>query len=362
MEKVQLIVVGGFLGAGKTTSILAMAKRLKESGKKVAIVTNDQSSNLVDSAYIKEQGFPVLEVTSGCFCCHFDDFIDRLNQISKECYPDVILAEPVGSCTDLISTIMKPIKRNYTSRFSLSPLSVVVDPVRLDHLTSAEGSGFKKEVSYLFLKQIEEADIIVLNKIDRLTDSQMEYYISYLKKTFPNSQIAYVSSIKEIGIEEWLAKTSDFPSFDKSSLNIVYNTYAAAEAALGWLNTSAILNAQTSFNANRFISEFAAVIQNNLKEHKMEIAHLKLCIASRTDFAKLSCVSIYDNPSVDREMAGEIKDGSLIVNIRADCTPDYLQNLVETEFKELADLHHVTISKLNTACFSPSYPNPIHRM
>ncbi|MDR0287724.1 MAG: cobalamin synthesis protein P47K, partial [Clostridiales bacterium] len=95
----KLIIIGGFLGSGKTTVILELAKRFLSLGQKVGIVTNDQGSELVDTEFLRANGLSVLEVTGGCFCCNFDEFTRKVEELAKSEMPDVILAEPVGSCT-----------------------------------------------------------------------------------------------------------------------------------------------------------------------------------------------------------------------------------------------------------------------
>ena len=153
MKKPRLIVVGGFLGAGKTTCILKLSKRLINEGKKIGIVTNDQGSSLVDTNFLASEGLDVLEVTGGCFCCNFDEFAMKVERLAEEGLPDVILAEPVGSCTDLVATIFKPLQFDNARKFDLSPLSVVVDPKRVKKLMMDKGrSLFPDEINYLFHK------------------------------------------------------------------------------------------------------------------------------------------------------------------------------------------------------------------
>lgn len=97
----RIAIVGGFLGAGKTTLILATARRLVERGYRVGLVTNDQGEDLVDTALAADATIPVAEVAGGCFCCRFPDLLAGLQRLQEVAEPDVILAEPVGSCTDL---------------------------------------------------------------------------------------------------------------------------------------------------------------------------------------------------------------------------------------------------------------------
>ena len=75
MDKAAYIMVGGFLGAGKTTAILRLAERLSGQGQRVGLITNDQSYGLVDTAMLASHGFPVEEITGGCFCCRFNSLV-----------------------------------------------------------------------------------------------------------------------------------------------------------------------------------------------------------------------------------------------------------------------------------------------
>ncbi|HVX67547.1 MAG TPA: GTP-binding protein, partial [Bryobacteraceae bacterium] len=102
-----LVLVGGFLGAGKTTLLLRAAERLSASGKRVALVMNDQGGELVDTRAARSAGFAAGEVAGGCFCCRLSEFLACSERLLAEHRPEVILAEPVGSCTDLAATIFR---------------------------------------------------------------------------------------------------------------------------------------------------------------------------------------------------------------------------------------------------------------
>src|SRR5688572_8537282 len=109
MSPIRFIMLGGFLGAGKTTTIARLARTYQDRGLKVGIVTNDQAADLVDTHLLRSQGFDVGEVAGACFCCKFNDLTDTIGKLEADQRPDVVLAEPVGSCTDLVATVMQPI-------------------------------------------------------------------------------------------------------------------------------------------------------------------------------------------------------------------------------------------------------------
>src|SRR5271170_5382577 len=101
MKPLRFILIGGFLGAGKTTTMARLARHYMARGQRVGLVTNDQAQDLVDTNSLRAQGFATEEVAGACFCCRFDDLVRKVGQLQNGERPDVILAEPVGSCTDL---------------------------------------------------------------------------------------------------------------------------------------------------------------------------------------------------------------------------------------------------------------------
>jgi len=74
-RKARYIMIGGFLGAGKTTAVGKLAKRLSEKGLRVGLITNDQGRNLVDTTMLRSQGFATEEIPGGCFCCRFNSLV-----------------------------------------------------------------------------------------------------------------------------------------------------------------------------------------------------------------------------------------------------------------------------------------------
>jgi len=104
-QPAQYIMIGGFLGAGKTTAMVRFASYLAERGLRTGLITNDQSSGLADTRIAGHAGFPVREITGGCFCCRFNSLMEAAAGLARDAAPDVFLAEPVGSCTDLKATV-----------------------------------------------------------------------------------------------------------------------------------------------------------------------------------------------------------------------------------------------------------------
>ncbi len=113
MKRLRYVMIGGFLGAGKTTTIARLAKHYTDQGLKVGIVTNDQAHGLVDTMSLRAQGFNVGEVTGACFCCKFNDLTDVIGQ-------DKILG-PEGPLGAMLAATEQPGEDLWGDAFSKLP-------------------------------------------------------------------------------------------------------------------------------------------------------------------------------------------------------------------------------------------------
>jgi len=200
MKKVQLIFVGGFLGAGKTTLLWRAAELLMKRGKRVGLITNDQAPGLVDTKWLSEKGLNVREVAGSCFCCNFPALIEAAESL-RSLDPDVLIGEPVGSCTDLSATILQPLKDKFGDRFVLSPLSVLADPLRLRDVLNDSGDAFHASAAYIFRKQLEEADLLVINKMDLISREEGDRLEQLVAARLPRAIVRRLSAWTGEGLE-----------------------------------------------------------------------------------------------------------------------------------------------------------------
>lgn len=361
-KTVRVIFTGGFLGAGKTTALGAIARRLLQKGLTVGLVTNDQAANLVDTAIVKELGVPVAEVAGGCFCCRFSDLVDATEQILAK-NPDILLGEPVGSCTDLAATVVNPLKLFYGDIFRIAPFSVLVDPQRVRELVLKEmPTRFPEEVAYIFRKQLEEADIIVLNKVDTLTQSEADRMVSALKELQPAKPILKVSALRGDGVDEWLQMLmSDAPAGSHILRDIDYDTYAKGEAVLGWLNATVRLIGSPQFNALQFAKALMSELQTAINVHNAEVAHLKFLLTSGTQMLRGHLTKAEAEPNFIGEL-DEVNEATLVLNARVALSPEALGGIATQAILMAAKTVNADAEILSLQSFSPPYPRPPYRM
>ncbi len=368
---VRIAFVGGFLGAGKTTSLARLATLLMQRRLKVGLVTNDQSANLVDTAIIRRDHHhsAVQEVTGGCFCCRFTDLHGAVQSLASQNRPDVILCEPVGSCTDLTATILTPLKRMYAREFRLAPLSVLIDPDRLREVAlRATPARLADETSYIWLKQMEEADILIVNKADLLSPSEQQRLRAYLEANY-RRPVLFVSALHGQDMDTWLRLLlAEEHSGGHWLRELDYDRYARGEAALGWLNATGRLRGEHPIDLTAFARELLRAFSAACHSRRAEVAHFKAVISNNTDRqchvqAHLTGKATYVSSSTPERCIAP-RDASLIVNARVHLSPDVLSEIVFDCIHQAAETATAgctaTLSEVQS--FSPAYPRPQFRM
>ncbi len=361
MKRVQLILVGGFLGAGKTTLLTRAAQRLAADGRRVALLANDQADELVDSAVLGESGAAVDEVTGGCFCCRFTDMTAALDRLVCESAADVILCEPVGSCTDLSATVLQPLKQAHADRFQLAPFAVLVDTRQVQVLDRLrQGADRDDAVMYLYRTQLEEADLIVLNKTDLVTPEELAAIEAQVREQFPDRPVVRMAAAEGEGVAEWLELLERLPAGGRLA-DVDYETYAAGEAALGWMNASGTLSAQTPVDWRALAAALLTAIRERLATDGAQIAHVKLFFKSPAGHVAANLagndapITLRPSPNPDTDAV------TLLINARVRTAPAHLRAAVEAALDEVAG-EGITAAITKVRSFSPARPEPTHRM
>ncbi|MBW2435325.1 MAG: hypothetical protein JRF36_17085 [Deltaproteobacteria bacterium] len=364
-KPVKLIFAGGFLGSGKTTALASLAKRLIQRNMRVGFITNDQSENLVDTVIarqmLSELGVPVEEVVKGCFCCKFDELIEHVEKILVH-DPDVLMGEPVGSCTDFVAAVANPIKIQYREAFRFAPFSIMVDPDRVRELMLEETeTDFPEDVAYLFGKQMEEADTIVLNKIDLISPEETDRLLAAIDDQFQGKKVMAVSAKEGKGMDLWLDDLlSNRPGANTVLRQIDYDRYAHAEAVLGWLNAAILMSASEPFDASDFARRLLRELRKSFQQKEGEIGHLKMVITSAGKSMWANLTHLTAEPSISGEALDRLSKASLIINARVRLEPEDLESMVRTVLERVSREMGVTSDIDDLQCFSPAYPEPPH--
>jgi Ni2+-binding GTPase involved in maturation of urease and hydrogenase len=365
MLKSRYIMIGGFLGAGKTTTMLRLAELLTGRGLRVGLITNDQASGLVDTVLARQRDVAVQEIAGGCFCCRFSSLIEAARHLTDSTRPDIFLAEPVGSCTDLVATVALPLQQIYGDQFIVAPFTVLVDPVRARRAFGMEeGRSFPEHVLYIYHKQLEEAEYIVINKTDTVSAEELAALRAELGRRYPQATIHAMSARTSEAVATLLDILMAAESAPSRVMDVDYALYGEGEAMLGWLNGAAGLSGD-EFDGNALLLDLAGRIRRNLEAAGAEIAHLKMVISPAGEPYELAACNLVRGdgaPELSHTLTDPLDEATLLINCRAAGEPELLRDAVRTALAKTAGQFQATLTAGPLEYFKPGQPNPEHRV
>ena len=358
MKTTRIIFVGGFLGAGKTSLLWETAQHLMGKGLNVGLITNDQAPELVDTVLLSQNGLKVAEVSGSCFCCNFDGLTDAVKKVRSAAEADIIIAEPVGSCTDLSATIMQPLKKNWKDELQTAPLSVLADPARLIPILDGNTADLHPDAAYIFRKQLEESDIILLGKSDTLAPAEIEALIERTSAAYPSSTVISVSAVTGEGVDGWLEEVLKNDDAGLKIVQVDYDTYANGEAVLGWLNGTVLLTGE-SIDWDELTRKFLANLGNKFDSAGYGVGHVKAILENGDKYIVGNITGKVDTLSV-RGTAGASDEAKLTVNARVETTPEILDEIVREEIQKTTE-GVCDFKALAWRSLQPGRPNPTYR-
>lgn len=358
----RYIMIGGFLGAGKTTTVSRLAKHYIDQGMRVGIVTNDQTTDLVDTHSLRSQGFQVGEVAGSCFCCNFNALTSTMEGLGSDQLPHVILAEPVGSCTDLVATVIRPLTRVYGQPLDVAPYGVILKPSHgLKILRRDQKRGFSPKAEYIFRKQLEEADFILINRVDELSPTEIEELETLLHEVYPDHPTLRVSARTGEGFPELVDLLGQEGIFGQRVMDVDYDVYAEGEAELGWLNCQLNVESEREFDLDGLLLDLIGRLHDRLVTAGAEAAHLKTIGLCEGSYAVANLISNEVGPELSLPSKTQTKEAQVVINARVATDPQHLEEFVREEVTATCQAHGACHEVTTLQCFRPGRPVPTHR-
>lgn len=157
----KILVVSGFLGAGKTTFIEKLSEKIEQN---IVVLENEYGEVGIDGDLLKKEDVNIWELTEGCICCSMEsNFANSVMTISNTMDPDILIVEPTG--VGLLSSVMENIKKVEYDRIKILNPVTIVDPACIDR--------YVDEFGEIFIDQIKSTNTIVLSKTDSMTESEI---------------------------------------------------------------------------------------------------------------------------------------------------------------------------------------------
>ncbi|NHM13566.1 GTP-binding protein [Xiamenia xianingshaonis] len=355
MEALSFMVVSGFLGAGKTTTMIALAEHMNKTFGETAIIANDLGANLVDTNLTQTSGCTVTEIANGCICYQMDNVVDQLRRLRDKDNAVFVMSDIPGCGVGALDHVYHTLARDHAEEFKLAPFTVIVDPERLRMIMPEKADiNLPEELVYLLQLQLEEADAVVLNKCDLLTPEEQERYVDFLKTAVPDVPVLCISARERTGIEA----LADFITTNTTALKnfSVRNNheFELAEAKLTWYNRRMFMKTldEGKIDMNAVADDVIEEIRMGLIEKKRNVPHLKTFATSGNgDFNKASLIGVDYDIEYEQKFLRDHKNMRMIINARAVCESRVLARIVDDAIDEVCERYDLDCQIFFTECF-----------
>ena len=258
--------------------------------------------------------------------------------------------------------MVQPLKSLYAGRFQVAPYSVLFKPSHGLRILRNEGSGYSAKAAYIFRKQLEEADAVIINRADELKPAELQELKDLLADQFPGTPVLVVSAKSGEGFDAYEALLAQDGAFGRKLLDIDYDIYAEGEAELGWLNASAHLSAASEFEIDPVLIQVIDGLRASLAELGGEVAHLKVIgLEEGGAFGVANLVSSATGAELSLPSNSRAREADLIVNARVAVDPAELEREVRRVVGDVCRGAGIDVTFRKTQSFRPGRPTPTHR-
>ncbi len=320
----KFAVFSGFLGSGKTTTMMALTRYYTERYGKAAMISNDlgHGVNLADNRLAQLAGCHASEMTDACICYQNENLANRLN----EYYADgcqLVISDIPGFGVGALEHVYHGLTEKFPGQFDLAPFTVLVEPQTVDLLRSGQGG----DMEYLLDTQLVEADLIVLNKCDWIAEAEKEADRAWLAERYPQAQVLAISAKKQEGLEDLCqALKQGKASLRRPDIGYGGEAFQAAMGKLSeyYLQYHAVVCCRT-FDGNAYLMDMAAEVQARIREAGFEIPHLKLLAwEPEGDYGKADLLGTGRPVEMPHRFSRPCTEIAVLLNASAVCPPDVL--------------------------------------
>lgn len=347
----KFAVFSGFLGSGKTTTMMALTDYYTAHHGRAAMISNDlgHGVTLADHRYARLCGCNASEMTDECICYQNENLADRLRSYYDEgC--ELVISDIPGFGVGALEHVYHGLTEKYPGEFDLAPFTVLVEPRTVAILRDGTGG----DLEYLYDTQLVEADLIVLNKCDLMDENRREEDVRWLRGRYPEAEVLCISALRAEGLEE----LSQALARGKASMRRPEIGYGgeAFRAAMGRISEFylqfRVVVCCNDFDGNAWLSEMAGALKTEIEKAGYEVPHFKLLAwEPEGDFGKVDLLGTEREIEVNHRFARPCTDLAAVLNASAVCPAGTLEQVAMDTVRTVSDRYQLELTVFKKECF-----------
>lgn len=357
----KFLVMSGFLGTGKTTTMMTLVDRFNEKYGKAAMISNDLGAKgLVDFRYSSACGCPSTELTGGCICYQTENLVDKLRRLFDYDHNDFVISDIPGFGVGAPEHVYHKLADDYRGEFSLAPFTTMTEAKTVQTLLDKEMTDLvPHDLKYILQSQLLESDLIVLNKIDLLSAEKKEACMNALKKCFPDIPVMAVSAKTGEGIDELIQYLVEYDATMKHT-DIGYGGEKFMKA-MGHMTEYNIQYYSSvccnTFNPDAYLSDLSVCIANEFSNEKCEIPHLKIYAEDEGGrFAKADLQSVGNAPVFSRIIGKQVKHLPVVINASVVADSKKTKKMMSDAIQKVSSQYNLSNIVFYEECFGAIDP------
>ena len=346
----KFAVFSGFLGSGKTTTMMALTELSTDVCKKTAMISNDLGGEgLADNRFAQLSGCNASELTDECICYQNENLAERITELyDSGC--DLVISDIPGFGVGALEHVYHGLNEKYPHRFALAPFTVLTEPRTVELLRSGNGS----DMAYLLDTQLVEADLIVLNKCDLISEEQRAEDVKYLRQTYPEADVICTSAATGEGLEDLSNRLMEgVASMRRPNIGYGGESFMSAMGKLSeyYVQYRAVVCCN-DFDGTAYLKELASSVQKEIRACSCEIPHLKLLAwEPEGDFGKVDLLGTYRPIEITRHFQRPCTEIAVVLNASAVCPNDKLDKIITNAVSEVSGRFQLEITIFRKECF-----------
>ena len=340
----KFAVFSGFLGSGKTTTMMALTKYYTANHAKAAMVSNDlgHGVELADDRFARLSGCNASQITDECICYVNEQLADRLSAYYDEgC--ELVVSDIPGFGVGALEHVYHGLAEKYPGRFALAPFTVLVEPRTVALLRDGQGG----DQTYLYNTQLVEADLIVLNKRDLLTPEQLSADLKWLREHYPLAETIAISAREGEGLEELSqALTEGRASMRRPDIGYGGEAFMHAMGKISefYIQYRAVVCCN-DFDGSAYLLDMARAVQAAIKNAGQLIPHLKLLAwKPEGDYGKVDLIGTEREIEVTHRFERPCTDIAVLLNASAACPVDTLEEILTGAMNSVSDKYQLELT------------------